>query len=309
MKTLFIADPIERLKPTTDSSFVFIRRCITRKHQAFWCSDKDVEFSGDKVLVHAMPVTESRVDETPHLGPRERIPIHKFQLVFIRKDPPFDTSYVRLCWILSLAEKRTTFLNLPSLLVRYHEKLIPIEAMAQGFLGSKDIISTHLGSSETAVEFVRSLSTEEVVTKPFLGYGGTGVERVSAVSYMGKHLDAVVQPFKKEVLQGDHRVFFLEGKNIGSFARIPKAGGFISNLAAGGSAQAVKLKPSQLKVLDKLGKFLKKSKIFFAGADLIGNCISEVNITSPTGLRSFESLFGTDLSELIVSSAEKLSRR
>lgn len=306
---LFVADSLEKIKPLSDTTLVFLRQCLKLKHKVSWATDSDVEFSGDKVIVHACEVKSCEVDAKPALLDKKTVGIDKFKLVFIRKDPPFDSSYVRLCWILALAEKKTTFLNSPSQLLRYHEKLVPLEALAQGFLEKKDIIPTHLGSAVSAKHFVNDYEIENVIIKPFLGFGGTGVELRKREDFVAsssmKYEDIVVQPFHEEVVKGDHRVFFLEGKMIGSFARIPKEGGFISNLAQGGSAKPVKLTSSQLKVMERTGKFLKKTGIFFAGADLIGNYVSEVNITSPTGLVVFEKLFGVDLSEMILKAALK----
>lgn len=309
MNILFVADPLEKIKPVSDTTLLLVRQFLKQKQKVYWAVDTDVEFSGGGVIIHASEVTGCEVGAKPVLTDKRTFPSEKFRICLIRKDPPFDASYVRLCWILSLAEKKTRFLNSPGLLLRYHEKLVPLEAMAQGFLTKKDIIPTHLGSTVSAKKFVNQYKIEKVIIKPFLGFGGSGVDlktREAFISASAMHYeDTVVQPFHEEVVHGDHRVFFLEGKLLGSFARVPKEGGFISNLAAGGTAKAVKLTAAQRKVMEKTGRFLKKAGIFFAGADLIGNYVSEVNITSPTGFVMYEKLFGVDLSEVFAKTALK----
>lgn len=309
MNILFIADSLEKIKPLSDTTLVIVRQWRKRKHKVYWAMDQGVEFAGEKVTVQASEIKECVPEAKPVLAHPQVFNIDQFKCVFIRKDPPFDATYVRLCWLLSLAENRTVFLNAPSQLLRYHEKLVPLEAFAQGFLSKKDLIPTFLGSAINAKHFVNQYKIEKVIVKPFLGFGGSGVELKSREDFVAasamRDEDIIVQPFQEEVMEGDHRVFFLEGKLIGSFARIPKEGGFISNLAAGGSAKPVPLTKPQKNLMEKVGKFLKKQKIFFAGADLIGNHVSEVNITSPTGFVVYEKLFGIDLSETLVTAALK----
>src|SRR5262249_54397303 len=158
-------------------------------------------------------------------------------------DPPFDGEYVRLCWLLALGESKAWMLNWPSLLLRYHEKLVPLEALAQGFLRQEDLIPSHIGAHESAVEFVQRNGFKDVVAKPFLGFGGAGVQLLKAEEFIGRGgkrgevEDLLVQPFREEVKrQGDRRVFFLDGEILAHFVRKPKEGGFISNLAQGGTA-------------------------------------------------------------------------
>ena len=205
--------------------------------------------------------------------------------------------------------------NKPSLLLRYHEKLVPLEALAQGFLQAADIIPSHLGGGDEARSFIRSLGANQVITKPFLGFGGNDVHLVPSREFLaakenaetgGMIEDVLVQPFQEDILRyGDRRVFFLDGEILAHFVRRPKPGGFISNLAQGGSAVAEPLLPEQEAVLKRLGKFLKSAGIALAGADLIGTRISEVNITSPTGLRSLEQLESNDYSSPIMEFAER----
>jgi glutathione synthase len=199
--------------------------------------------------------------------------------------------------------------------MRYHEKLVPLEAWAQGFLEPGDLIPTYIGPLPGAKALVRERGIGQVVTKPFLGFGGSRVVVHEAGAFLGwKPTEAeteemLVQPLEPAVLKrGDRRVFFLEGKIIGDFVRMPAEGSYISNLAQGGKAVAMKLEPAERAALERLGKFLAHAGIDLAGADLIGRKISEVNITSPTGIRSLMSLEGRDISVEILDLLEKRIR-
>ncbi len=309
MKFLFIADSTEKLKPASDTSLAIVRETLKRKHSVFWATDLGVELSGDQVGVWAAPVKSCLQDDFPTLGDLAWHPINAFHGAWIRKDPPFDTSYVKLCWMLSLAESKVWMLNRPSLLIRYHEKLVPLEARAQGYLSKEEILPSHIGTAKGAREFIERMKPEWVVTKPFLGFGGGGVQKHSLQDFLklpdSVLADSVVQPFRTEITEvGDRRVFFLQGKYSGDFVRMPKPGGFISNLARGGSAKDEPLTTKEKKVIEKVGKFLKKTGIGFAGADFIGHRVSEINITSPTGVRALEKFDGRNLAEELVMLAE-----
>lgn len=308
MKFLFVADPVENLKPAGDSSLAILRAALRRKHVAYWGTDRDVEFENGSVGIWASPVEACGPDAIPKLGAREFFPLKTFHGVWIRKDPPFDTTYVRLCWLLSLSN--VWMQNPPEHLIRFHEKLLPMEALALGYLTKDEVIPSHIGTAAGARAFVKKLKSEWIITKPFLGFGGGGVLKHSRAAFEAlpdEHLtDSVIQPFHPEVTEvGDRRVFFIDGKYVGDFLRMPKAGDFISNLAMGGTGKAGKLTARERKVADKVGKFLKKVGIGFAGADFIGHRVSEINITSPTGIRVLEKLEGRDIAENLLDLAEK----
>jgi glutathione synthase len=312
VKLLFVADPIEELKPKGDSSLVMLRAGLRRRHESYWAVPKDLYLASERVGVNAKRCESCEVDQLPVAGAEKTFFLDEIDAVFIRKDPPFDENYVRLCWLLDLAEKKTFFLNRPSLLARYHEKLIPFEAVVQGFLLSEDLIPTFIGPWAETRDFVEKLGVEEIVLKPFLGFGGTGVAKVRSEDFLSrgnafekKWVPQLVQAFCPEISDGDRRVFLLEGKILAHYARIPKEGDFISNLAAGGTAMMKPLSPKAQAALTRLGSFLKSVGLMLAGADLIGDRVSEVNVTSPTGLRSLQLLEGRDYAEEILDFAER----
>ncbi len=265
-----------------------------------------------KVKVHARRCLKIDPDVVPELGDVEERDVRSFSAVWIRKDPPFDTSYVSLCWLLSLEEKNVCMLNSPSLLLRYHEKLIPFEAVAAGFLKPRETVPTHIGDSASARRFLEGGEYDPAIRKPFLGFAGADVKKFSlraGDALPKQEALELTQPFLGQIAKvGDRRVIFLGGKVIGDFVRLPKQGEFVSNIARGGSAHLVPMNARQKEVARRLGAFLKKVGIVFAGADMIGNLVSEVNITSPTGLRSFESVGGPKLASQIVTYVERLAQ-
>lgn len=312
LKIFFVADPVEILKPESDSSLALLREAQKRGHRTYWLTDSEVEYVNGKVMLRARKCGSCSSSGVPPLGEIEVLDAESFHAGFIRKDPPFNESYVRLCWILALIEKKVFFVNQPSLLVRYHEKLLPLEAFSQGYLKKTDLIPTHLGSGPSAAAFVQNLKAPLVITKPFLGYGGRNIDQWKKEDFVQKGLSRpekweglVVQPFLKEVLAEDRRLLVIDGKIRGQFVRIPPQGGFVANLAQGGTAEYRPLSKAQLAVGERAAHFLKKIGIVFAGLDLIGSKVSEINVTSPTGFLSYESLTGDNLAKYVLDSTER----
>jgi len=308
LKIFFVADPIAKLKPQSDTSLSILREVLKRGHQAFWVDHKGVGLSHFDVTLEAAECRNFKKGEIPALKSQKQVLAKSFQVGLIRKDPPFDEDYLKLCWMLSLVEEQVFFVNQPSLLSRYHEKLLPLEAYAQGYLEKTDLIPTFLGSSLGARLFLKSLKEDKIVSKPFFGHGGKGIKlhrkKSFSEGFQENSLD-LVQPFLEEVSEEDRRVIVIGGKPVGQFVRIPPSGGFIANLAQGGKAESKPLSLSQRAILDKSCRFLKAKGFALAGLDLIGSKISEINVTSPTGFLSLEQLTGHNPAETMVDLMER----
>ncbi len=310
MKTVFIADAAASLKPATDTSLAFLRECLKRKHVCYWAEPPSLRLEDGRVFVKAARVLSCADGALPTLSsPLKDFKLRDFSVGWIRKDPPFDASYFSLCWLLSLEESHLRLLNRPSLLLRFHEKLLPFEAFSRGFLKATDLVPTHIGEAQTARAYLEKKKTLDAIRKPFLGFGGSEVKRFQLKS--GSPLPAeneleLTQPYLPEIAsKGDRRVFFLAGKVIGDFVRMPPPGGHVSNIARGGSGKLVPMTLKQKEVTGRVGKFLKSIGVDFAGADMIGNRVSEINITSPTGVRTFYSLSGIDLAPRLIDYSER----
>lgn len=308
MRFLIIADPLEKLKVSTDSTLAFLRELLIRNNQVFWAESEQLGLLNNKVSVEASTCLYSEKESLPVLAHKKRYPITHFHGVLIRKDPPFDTEYMRMCWLLSLAEPFVYLFNRATSLLRYHEKMIPLEAYHRGYLKQTELIATFLNAPAEAMTYLKFKKSHELITKSFWGFGGNSIQKMKAKDFSAEKLkkDSLMQPFQEEVMtEGDARIFFLNGKRVGHFTRKPKEGEVVSNIARGGTALEYELSKKQIQMLDRLGKFFKAIRLEFAGVDMIGDCISEVNITSPTGLLTYEKLFGKDLSVQIIDYIEK----
>lgn len=309
MRFLVVADPIERLRPEFDTSLAIVRASQFRKHRVFWATENHLQLENGRLRVLSAECKGWQPNGLPHLESPKLFDVRDFKAVWIRKDPPFDGSYLKLCWLLALDEKRTRMLNRPSILLRYHEKLLPFEAVMAGALKPSELVPTHIGSPESAAKYVDAHGYDPLIQKPFLGFAGGDIRKFSKADWASKASrdgDVLTQPFLPEIAEkGDRRVMFLGGRVVGDFVRLPKSGEYVSNLARGGSAALIPLTKAQKDVTNRLGKFLKKVGIDFAGADMIGSRISEVNITSPTGVPKLKELTGIDVADLLVRYAER----
>jgi glutathione synthase len=293
-RCLFVADPLGGLRVQSDSSLALLREGQKRGWQTYWATPDTLSFHNGDVHVRARLVATARPDALPTTASEQSMPVAGFSLVFVRKDPPFDTSYLRMCWWLGLEESRTRFVNAPSLLVRFHEKLLPWEAVARGFLRKEQVVPTYTADVDAVQALFAEYPERDYVLKPFFGFAGSSVERWNGRTLSGREAQ-LAQPFQKAIhSRGDRRVLYAFGERIGDFVRRPPEGGFVSNLAAGGSAERLPMSPEETAVAEGLGRFLASLGMAFAGADLIGDRLSEVNITSPTGILALKQLENID---------------
>jgi glutathione synthase len=306
MNFLIIGDPIAKLKSQTDTSLALVREALTREHEVHWAEIEDVVFWNGRAQVRTQKLTACAPDSLPRSeqGHNEPVEINTFDGVWIRKDPPFDQNYMSLCWLLALEEENVPMLNRPSLLLRYHEKMLPFEAVERGHLTSSEVIPTFLPLG-ARFKIPSDFPKGEAVNKPWLGHGGKDVTRLEKAQSVPAQ--TILQPLQKSVERhGDRRIFVLDGAVIGSFVRIPPTGSIISNIASGGTGLLKEMNPREKALAEKTAAFLKEIGIIFAGLDMIDEQISEINITSPTGFRTLANLNGPRLEKVYLDYAESL---
>ncbi|MGZ3652528.1 MAG: ATP-grasp domain-containing protein [Bdellovibrionota bacterium] len=305
MNFLIVGDPIRDLKPKTDTSLALVREALMRAHTVHWCTQEDLTLWDGRILARVENLTGCAEHSHPASETEKELQaVNSYDGVWIRKDPPFDVSYMSLCWLLALEENNVPFLNKPSLLLRYHEKMLPIEAVEKGFLRTEEVIPTFLPTGRR-LPVPTNFPKGECVTKPWLGHGGVGVEKLEGPRTPEPY--HFLQPLQKEVTRtGDRRIFLLNGEIIGSFARMPAEGDIRANLAAGGRGVLRDMSKKEAEIANRLGDYLKEIGIVFAGADMIGEKISEVNITSPTGFQTFHEIGGRRLAPLYLNYAEEM---
>ncbi|NUM89132.1 MAG: hypothetical protein HUU37_08010, partial [Bdellovibrionales bacterium] len=171
MQFLLIADPLKNLKPATDTSLAFARDALVRGYSVHHCTGEDLFLWQGRVHARTEKILECREGGLPGTETvKEPAAINEFDGVWIRKDPPFDQSYLNLCWLLALEENNVPMVNKPSLLLRYHEKMLPWEALERGFLSPDEVVPSFIPAGRrlpVPPDFPRG----ECVVKPWLGFG------------------------------------------------------------------------------------------------------------------------------------------
>ncbi|WP_158999363.1 ATP-grasp domain-containing protein [Pigmentibacter ruber] len=314
-KLLIIADKLEKVNLKSDSSIALAEAAITKNWEVFWCEDKNIHFLNEEIYLNQLnEIKEINVNKVNYEQRKQSlVSFSFFDYCFIRKDPPFNEEYKDLCWILA-TQTKVKIINPAEALLAYHEKALHWKALSSGVINKNNVISTCLSEDifiiENYIKENENLFIEGIVCKPWLGHGGEDVQLFSnldhLINFLAKHSTHnilkqkyLVQPYLKEIhSEGDRRVIIADGVIIGDFVRIPEKGKIASNLAQGGTAILRDMSNEQIKICESIALFLKKMNIVFAGLDLIGNKIGEINITSPTGLRTVESLTGKKINNI-----------
>ncbi|MCC7442738.1 MAG: hypothetical protein IT285_13970 [Bdellovibrionales bacterium] len=297
MRVLIVADPIAGLKADFDTGLALAREALKRGHTVDWAEAQDLLLAGTKVLCRGWGLKPFAANTLPEPGWEfSGRPLADYDTIWIRKDPPFDMSYLSLCWLLCIEEHKTFFVNSPSTLIRYHEKMLPIEAMRQGFLNPDEVVPSWMPAGERLLP--QPDDPEGAwITKPWLGHGGRGVRKWDSLEQAleqipnGEKSMLLYQRYLEDLTRfGDRRIFFLNGQIIGHFCRFPAPGSVKANIAAGGTARFVAMTEKQAEVAAKAARFLHTLGIHFAGMDMIGNRISEINVTATTGFELLKKL-------------------
>ena len=301
MKQLFVLDPIKHINPLKDSSAALMEAAERASIEIWACTPSDLQAQGDKAGVFA-----SRVFTDPWITVEhpKSIALNKFQCIWMRKDPPVDEAFLYATHLLEVAEREGVLvLNRPSSLRAWNEKL--------GALRFSKLMAPTVVASR--VQELKNFAKEqgEVVLKPLGGKGGQGVIRIAngapgleAVLELvtsQEKLPVMMQKFLPEVLAGDKRILLVNGSPLGAINRKPKSGDFRSNLALGGKAEATELSEREKEICAALAPSLKNEGLFFVGIDVIGGMLSEINVTSPTGIREVEALMGIALADQVIT--------
>ena len=310
MNLLFVADPVEHFKIYKDTTFAMMREAQRRGHRLAVCEPAHMHWQrGGKVTagVRDITLTGHAVDWFTASEPREAA-LADFDAVLMRKDPPFDSEYFYATHLLEQAEREgARVFNSPRALRDHPEKLAIME-FAQ-FIGPtlvtrdpKDIRRFHAEHGD-------------VILKPLDGMGGMGIFRVgpdgmnlgSIIETLnqGGRQSVMVQKFLPEIADGDKRVLIIGGKPVPyCLARIPQGSEVRGNLAAGGLGVARPLSARDWQIGEALGPILHERGLLLAGVDVIGDCVTEINVTSPTCFQEIFDQTGCDVAALFVDALE-----
>jgi len=300
MKFLFVIDPIKNINPLKDSTAALMQASSKKNIEIWSCTPQDLEARGDEVWASSV-----KVEVNPWISFKENdcIPLAEFNCIWMRKDPPVNEAYLYATHLLEVAERKgVKVINKPSSLRAWNEKL---GALRYSHLMAPTIVASKV---KDLINFANI--NNEVVIKPLGGKGGQGVIRINKNSpgiksiieliTSQEELPVMMQKFIPEVIEGDKRIIIVNGEAIGSINRIPRGGDFRSNLAMGGKAEPTLLTEKEKSICSELSQHFKDEGLFFVGIDVINGMLSEINVTSPTGLREIENLSNKNVSAEVI---------
>ena len=287
MKFLFIADPLQGFSVKKETTLAMMDVAHKAGHQVWHCHIEDLKSIQGLIKSDCQNLSIKRGESVWYeVLSSELHELTHFDFVIMRKDPPFDMSYVTATWFLSDAVRQgARVFNAPEALRNHSEKLALLEFME---FAPPTIISHSLTDMKTFHQ-----QHQDIIIKPLDGMGGRGIFRVKAdglniasiVETLGNHGERalMVQKFIPEIADGDKRVLLIGGEPVPfSLARIPQAGEVRGNLAAGGKGVAQKLTVKEFEIASQLGPILAKRGLHLVGLDFIGGYLTEINVTSPT---------------------------
>jgi glutathione synthase len=307
MRFLYVMDPVERVLFDKDTTFAFQRAAQRRGHTNLHCEPRDVYVEGGDVWARAREVRVS--DAPPHFafGEARDVRLADLQCVFVRKDPPFDAQYLYLTLMLENLRGRTVVMNDPRGLRDANEKLYALHFSAH-------MPRTLVASDRDRIHrFVAELGV--AVVKPLDGAGGSGVMVVSktdrntrsivdSITQEGTRL-VMVQEYLDAVRAGDKRVLLLDGEILGGINRVAREDDVRSNIHAGGRVEPCEVTAAERAVIADMTPRLAQDGLVFVGLDFIGGKLTEVNVTSPTGIQELSRHLGRDVAERVIGWAER----
>ena len=297
-------DPLESINIAGDSTFALMLAAQARGHRLFHYAAEDLNWSDGRLWTRARPVTVQRVAGDHHnFGDPVSLDLGaEADVVLMRQDPPFDLGYITATHLLERIADRTLVVNDPASVRNAPEKVFVLDYAR--FMPPTLVTR----SADEAKAFLKQHGA--IVVKPLHGNGGKAIFRVGPD---GENLTALmevfnqtwrephmIQAFLPEVAKGDKRIVLVDGEVAGAINRLPGAGEIRSNLAVGGSAEKTELTPREREICAALGPELKRRGLIFVGIDVIGGeWLTEINVTSPTGIVAIDRFNGTDVAGLI----------
>ncbi|MDP2493174.1 glutathione synthase [Shimia thalassica] len=302
MKIAFQMDPIASVDINADSSFRIAEEAQARGHELFYYSPDHLAYEEGEITAVGQLMTLRR-EQGNHvdLGPVTRVNLKDFDVVWLRQDPPFDMHYITSTHLLDRLKPDTLVVNDPFWVRNYPEKLLVLDFPD---LTPPTTIARNLDTIKAFKE-----KHGDVILKPLYGNGGAGVFRLDANDrnltslhelFTGFSREPlIVQKFLPDVSNGDKRVILVDGEPVGAINRVPAAGETRSNMHVGGRPEKIGLTERDLEICAAIGPLLKEKGQVFVGIDVIGDYLTEINVTSPTGIQELERFDGVNIAEKI----------
>jgi len=308
MKIAFQMDPIEDVDINADSTFRIAEEAQNRGHDLYVYTPNDLTFNRGKVAAKVRSINLKRkIGDHVNFGAVELLELSEFGVIWLRQDPPFDMGYITNTHLLDLVAKETLIVNNPFWVRNLPEKLLVLEFPN---LIPDTVISRDL---EEIKEFKREF--KDIIVKPLYGNGGAGIFRLkeddknlTSLHELFSNLSSeplIAQAFLPDVKNGDKRIILVDGSPVGAINRVPKAGEIRSNMHVGGKAEPAKLSQRDREICRAIGPTLKSKGQVFVGIDIIGDYLTEINVTSPTGIQELERFDNVNIAEMIWHAIEE----
>ena len=304
-------DPIEKIDISGNSDFALALEAQNRGHALLYYGPRDLSFRDGKVTAHVRPLN-LRAVKGDHfaLGDAFVYDLSAADVVLMRQDPPFDMAYITATHILERIHPKTLVVNNPKEVRNAPEKLFVTEF-------SEFIPPTLITSDLREIRSFRE-DHKDIIIKPLYGNGGAGVFRVKpddenfgVIMEMFTQFyreQVIVQRYLPEVRKGDKRIILVDGAFVGAINRVPASGEARSNMHVGGCPEATELTPREKAICDAIGPALKKRGLIFTGIDVIGDYMTEINVTSPTGIHEVRRFGGADIAGLVWDAIERIRK-
>lgn len=297
LKVALQMDPVESVNIDADSTFRIGLEAQARGHRLFYYTPGRLAWREGRVLARGWPL-ELRREKGNHftLGPEAEVDLGTFDVVWLRQDPPFDMGYITTTHLLDMIHPKTLVVNDPFWVRNYPEKLLVLSFPQ---LTPPTLIARDLAA-------IRAFKAEhgDIILKPLYGNGGAGVFRLDPADrnlaslyelFIGISREPLIaQKYVPDVVKGDKRIILVDGEPVGAINRIPAAGETRSNMHVGGRPEKIGLTDRDREICAAIGPTLREKGQVFVGIDVIGDWLTEINVTSPTGIQELERFDGTN---------------
>lgn len=301
-------DPMESVNIDADSSFAMALEAQRRGHALFHYQPRDLIFRHNRLLARVRPLAVRREYGNHHaFGSAQVVDLATMDVILMRQDPPFDMSYITATHLLEHLQPRVLVVNDP-----VHVRNAPEKLFVAHF---PELMPPTLITTDRQEILAFRAEHEDIIVKPLFGNGGAGVfhlkpddENLGALLEMFTQLyrePVIVQKYLPEIRQGDKRIILIEGEPVGAVSRLPQDGEARANFHAGGSARRTTLTTRERDICAAIGPILREKGLVFVGIDVIGDYLTEINVTSPTGIQEINRLDGVRLEETLWDAIEQ----
>jgi len=308
LKVAIQMDPIAPINIDADSTFRIAEEAQKRGHSLFYYTPDRLAYQEGRITARGWPLEVRRVKgDQVSLGEEQEVDLSTFDVVWLRQDPPFDMGYITTTHLLDRIHPKTLVVNDPFWVRNYPEKLLVLEFPD---LTPPTAIARDLPTLRAFRE-----KHGDIILKPLYGNGGAGVFKLTSGDgnlaslyemFTGINREPlIVQKYLPAVSQGDKRVILVDGEPVGAINRVPAQGETRSNMHVGGRPEKVGLTDRDREICARIGPLLREKGQIFVGIDVIGEWLTEINVTSPTGIQELERFEGTNVAEKIWRAIEK----